>query len=150
MDVWNSPVLCSERKYRYIAIYVCINSNYVVVDPLENLCATSITASLYYLINYNKIRFGKSVKLLCCDGFKTFQEQILMKNLRIRFGLKIEVFPPYLHHWNQAENVIGIVRRAGVVALRRISSLQSGSVRSGRVIICIVSDLQSHPPSTTI
>jgi len=63
MDVWNSPVIAAgPKKYRYVIFFVCIVSNYIVDVPLENLKAESIVSSIYYLINYIKIRFGKKLR----------------------------------------------------------------------------------------
>ena len=44
--------------------FVCITSNYITDVPVENLKAESIVSSIYYLINYIKIRFGKKLELL--------------------------------------------------------------------------------------
>ena len=124
MDVWNSPVIAyGDVKYRYVMFFVDISSNFIVDIPLEDLSTISVQKAFYNLISRVKLQFGHRVKLIYCDSFSTFQERRLMEALKIKYGIQIHCFPPHLKWWNQAENIIKIVRNGAVEKLSELRGI---------------------------
>ena len=48
--------------------------------------------------------------LLLADCFTSFAEKRLVEDLRVRFKISLDQFPPTgnLHHWNLTENIINL------------------------------------------
>ena len=50
-----------------------------------------------------------------------------MEDLRVRFKIMLDQFPPNLHHWNLTENIIKIVREIAVKMLQRLRVVKAGT-----------------------
>ena len=135
IDVWYSPVVSAEGRYRYILFAVDVDSDTIIDSdiPLTDLGIDSIAQAFSKLVSTVKLQYKRKVELILCDCFKTFLEERVMKRpgLKDRLGLEIRSFPPHLHWWNKAEGVIKIIREA---AVKRLQRLKPFATKHGLVI----------------
>ena len=66
-------------KYKYVVLFVCIISDFIVPYPLENLTAQSIHDAFSYIIDFMRVRFRKKVKKILADCFTSFAEKRLVE-----------------------------------------------------------------------
>ena len=131
IDVWYSPVVSAEGRYRYILFAVDVDSDTIIDIPLTDLGIDSIAQAFSKLVSIVRLQYKRKVELILCDCFKTFLEERVMKRLKDRLGLEIRSFPPHLHWWNKAEGVIRIIREA---AVKRLQRLKPFATKHGLVI----------------
>ena len=80
LDIMHIPApAMSSMKYRYVMLFVCIKSDFIVPYPLENLTAQSIHDAFSYIIDFMRVRFRKKVKKILADCFTSFAEKRLVE-----------------------------------------------------------------------
>ena len=85
-------------KYKYVILFVCIKSDFIVPYPLENLTAQSIHDAFSYIIDFMRVRFRKKVKKILADCFTSFAEKRLVEDLRVRFRRNLLLTKPITYH----------------------------------------------------
>ena len=95
-------------------------SGYLVVFYLVDFTAKSFMQFVKYLMNIPKLRCGIYPSHLYGDYFSTHLSH-LVAQMRISFGIQLEVMPPYMHHLNPYAE--GLMRILKIGCIRRLPSL---------------------------
>jgi hypothetical protein len=107
-------------SFRYFMVAVCAKSGYLVVYYLVDNTAKSFMQFVKYLMNITKLRCGIYPSHLYGDYFSTHLSH-LVAQMRISFGIQLEVMPPYMHHLNPYAE--GLMRILKIGCIRRLPSL---------------------------